>query len=387
MKELLFPIDEYAARIERARALMHDGDIDVLLVGTGTNFTYLSGYPSPSRSPTRPFFFVLPLRSDPSVLVQEGRRLEAERYAWVDEVRTYPEISRVPVAALADLLRERGIDAGVIGIEQGNEMASSYPIWELSAIADRLPGIRLADASSVLWDLRTIKSLREVDRIRQACAVTASVYRRCLPALRVGMSEAEAARLLAIAHLEEGGDAPWAIVVSSPHDYDLASKPPGPRRFERGDLLWFDLGCTVGGYHSDFSRSGVLGRVSARRRQAQDVVNRATAAGVCSIRPGRTVAEIARASDEVLNQSGLTLTDNISRTGGRIGHGLGLDGLELPSINASDATVLRPGMVLTVEPGVATVDGIFHHEQNVLVTEEGCEVLSTSPTDIMEILS
>lgn len=385
MKELPFPREEYEQRIERARALMRSGDIDVLVAGTGTNLTYLSGYPSPAKSPSRPFFFVLPLHSDPCVIVHDGRRFEAERYAWVDEVRTYAALSHVPVAELADALRARGLANAVIGIEQGNEMIASYSVWELERLRERLPGIRLVDGSRVLWGLRMIKSPREIDLIRRACAATTRVYARCFPLLRAGMSEVEAERLVACAHFEEGASAPWTLIVSSPDDYDLASKPAGLRRFSPGDMVWFDLGCTIGGYHSDFSRSGVLGRVSDRRREAQAVVNAATSAGVRAVRPGRTVAEIARACDDVLDGSGLTLTDNISRTGGRIGHGLGLDGLELPSLNTSDATVVRPGMVLTIEPGVATIDGIFHHEQNVVVTDDGCEILSLAPTEIVEI--
>jgi Xaa-Pro dipeptidase len=385
MKDLQFPVDEYHTRIERARALMRAARLDALLVGTGSNFTYLSGYPSPAKSTARPFFMIVPLEHEPFVLVQDGRRLEAERYAWVPDIRTYSQLSRVPVDALVDLLRESRIERGRIGIERGHEMLPAYPLWELMEIGERLPGLEFHDASSLLWDLRMVKSPREIDLVRQACLVTSRVYARCLPELHPGMSEVEAARLFAIAHLKEGGEMPRCIVVSDPRDYDLASKPPGARRFASGDFVWFDVGCSVGGYHSDFSRAAVLGRASAAQARAQAIINRATTAGLKCVRHGVPASTVARACDQVIDESGLALTSNISRIGGRIGHGLGLDVLELPSINAHDSTVLRAGMVLTVEPGVATKDGIFHQEQDVLVTEDGCEILSTAPTDIYEI--
>jgi Xaa-Pro aminopeptidase len=199
------------------------------------------------------------------------------------------------------------------------------------------------------------------------------------------MTETEAATLFAVAHLQAGGNSPSCILVSDRGDYELPSKPPGSRRFTPGDFVWFDIGCCVGGYHSDFSRSAVLGRVSAAQRRAQDTVNRATWAGVKAIRPGWPVSVIARACDQVLEESGLALTSTISHIGGRIGHGLGLDVLELPSIHEADPTILQPGMVLTVEPGVSTLDGIFHHEHNVLVTEDGYEILSAAPMEIFEV--
>lgn len=386
MKELQFALGEYHTRLERARALMHASGLDALLVGTGSNFRYLSGYPSPATSTARPFFMIVPARADPCLLVQEGRRREVERYAWVNDVHTYRHLSHVPVEALVDLLRQRRLERGVIGIEQGQEMLPAYPLWELAEVERRLPGLEFRDASVVLWALRMVKSAAEIALIRSACTITARVYARCLPQLCPGMTEIEVARLVALAHLEEGGEAPSVILVSDHGDYDLASKPPGPRRLASGDFVWLDMGCSVSGYHSDFSRGAVLGRASRAQKKAQDVVNQATSAGIECLREGIPARDVARVCERVLEDSGLEITSNISRIGGRIGHGLGLDVLELPSLHDMDATVLRAGMVLTIEPGVATQCGIFHCEQNVVVEEDGHEILSIAPTDLYEIV-
>jgi Xaa-Pro aminopeptidase len=384
-KELQFPISEYEGRVEKARALMKERGIDALVVGTGPNLTYFSGYPSPTKSVSRPFILLLPGRGEPSLVLQEGRLYEAKRFSWVEDVRTYHKLSHLPREILIDLLREKRLESGVVGIESGNEMEPNFPIWELLGLKADLPNITFTDASELIWKLRIVKSPLELELISHACAITTRAYARCFSQLRAGMSESDAAHLFAIAHLEEGGSSPWFNITSGPGNYDLASKPPGKRRLDVGDLIWFDGGCSVGGYYSDFSRAAVVGRASTGQRRAQDTVNLATEAGLNAIRPGIGVAEVSRVCNRVLDEAGLTITSSISGLAARVGHGLGLVATEPPSVSEDDPTILRPGMVVTVEPGIATSEGLFHHEHNVIVTEDGHEIISHAPTSLFEI--
>ena len=385
-KELQFPVSEYAARMEKARALMKASGLCGLLVGTGPNLTYFSGYPSPPKSASRPFILLLPLEAEPALVVQDGRRFEAERFSWFQDVRTYRKLSRLPKDLLIDLLREKEMDLTPVGIELGNEMEPNYPVWELRDLSASLPDVAFTDASKLLWELRMVKSLQELDLVRRACAITTRAYARSFPQLRAGMSEADCARLLAMAHLEEGGSNPRALVTSGSGNYDLVSKAPGRRQIQPGDMIWFDAGCSVGGYNSDFSRAAVVGKASDSQRRATEAVNRATEAGVAMVGPGVGVADVARASNRALDGSGLSITSSISGLAARIGHGLGLVVTELPSVSEADDTIMRPGMAITVEPAVATVDGTFHHEQNVIVTDDGHELISLAPVELFEIL-
>jgi Xaa-Pro aminopeptidase len=108
-------------------------------------------------------------------------------------------------------------------------------------------------------------------------------------------------------------------------------------------------------------------------------------AGVELIRPGLPAAEIARRCNSQLERLEFAIRSNISGLASRIGHGLGLAVTEWPSLNEASQTVLQPGMVITIEPGVATSFGIFHVEENVVVTETGYEILSVCPWELRRL--
>src|SRR5262249_4872880 len=124
------PHDEYPQRLERLRALMHEKGLAAVLVGTGTNLTYFSGYPSPSRSGSRPFFLLLPREGEPVLIMQSGRKAEALRFARVHDVRDYAELSRVPVGMVVEALRQRGALGQPVGMELGHEQSFDVPYLE-----------------------------------------------------------------------------------------------------------------------------------------------------------------------------------------------------------------------------------------------------------------
>jgi Xaa-Pro aminopeptidase len=157
------------------------------------------------------------------------------------------------------------------------------------------------------------------------------------------------------------------------------------RVLEPGDMVWLDSGCTVGGLWSDFGRAGVVGGPGSEQAEAQRQVVEMTNDGVAMVRPGRPVAEIAAALNERVRAVGLPVTSSISGLAGRVGHGVGFDMTEPPHISEEDTTVLEPGMTITIEPGFATAYGLFHAEQNVVVTETGCDLLTTSPQHLRTI--
>ncbi|MBV9358639.1 MAG: aminopeptidase P family protein, partial [Chloroflexi bacterium] len=149
--------------------------------------------------------------------------------------------------------------------------------------------------------------------------------------------------------------------------------------------VWMDAGCTVGGYWSDYSRAAVVGPPSAAQREAQALVHEATMAGVRLIRPGVPIGEIAAACEQRLAHFPFRITSSISGLAGRVGHGIGLDATEPPHVSASNHAPLTVGMVISVEPGVATEDGLFHVEENVAVLEDGYEILSVAGRELYPI--
>ena len=378
-------LQEYSERLEHLRALMRHSDLQAVLLGTGTNLRYFSGYPSPARSGSRPFFLLLPLAGDPVFIVHSGRKAEAQRFSWVKDVREYTELSRVPVRLIRDALSECGALGGKLGMELGFEQSFDVPYLEFCRLQEGLPATSIVDAGSCLWRLRMIKSEAEIACQRRACQILSDAYANTFTAVREGTTELEVANYLK-AHFEnEGATDHWILITSGSGNYDLTTKLPEARPIRRGDMVWIDAGCAVDGYWSDFSRAAVVGRPSAEQCRAQEEIHEITWEAVQKVRPGVSASQLAQACNTRLAGLGFAITSSISGLASRVGHGVGLDVTEPPHIAEYDDILLEPGMVITLEPGVATEYGTFHVEENVLVTREGYEVLSTAPRTLWSI--
>jgi Xaa-Pro dipeptidase len=371
-------LQEHTRRIQLARRKMEEMSLDALLLFTGPNLFYFTGMPC-GRSASRPFIYLLPRIGEPVLIVHAGRQYEARSFTVVQDIRTYLQLSLVPLEQILSALKDRNLLAGRIGVEMSAEMVLDLPLAEYQRICAALPGAELVDASPLLWSMRMIKSPHEVAQITAACEITSRAYALTFQAARAGMSEAQIEALMVRHMLELGGSAPWVLITSGTGNYDMVSKGGTPRKVEPGDMVWMDVGCSVNGYWSDFSRAGVVGSPSQNQLEGQRAVYEITQKGVSMVCPGVRVAEIGRVCNSAVANLELPVSSDVSGLAARIGHGLGLVVTELPSLNEQDPTVLQPGMVVTIEPGFATRYGTFHVEQNVLVTPDGPRVLS-SPT-------
>ena len=385
MKNLRALRPEYPRRIERARSLMAEQGLDALLLFTGPNLVYFTGMPC-GRSGSRPFIYLLPRQGEPVLIVHDGRRDEARRLTEVSDIRTYSRLSHLPLETVLGAIDSLNLKKrGRLGAELGGEMVLDLPFAEFMALEDALPNAHVADASPLLWRLRMIKSAAEIDRVAKACAITSEAYAQTYAALRPGMSEMEIQNLMFTNTMTLGGSSPWAFITSGTGNYDMVSKGPGPRCIEPGDFVWMDGGCAVDGYWSDFDRSGVVGGPSPAQSELQREVHEITHMGVQMMRPGVGVAEIASRCNEAIKALNFPVTSDISGRAARVGHGLGMVVTELPSLNEEDPAILEAGMIVTIEPGVATDYGTFHIEENVLVTASGPQVLSAEHWELWTI--
>ncbi len=150
---------------------------------------------------------------------------------------------------------------------------------------------------------------------------------------------------------------------------------------KNGDLVFVDMGACVGGYWADFSRAAVIGRATDHQLRMQELVAEVTELGTSALAPGRTTGDVARLVDAAMEERGLVFTSRAER----YGHGMGMAVTERPDVWWDDETPIVPGMVLTMEPGMWTEEGMFHCEQNVVVTTEGNELLSRSPLSLTEV--
>jgi Xaa-Pro dipeptidase len=333
----------------------------------------------------RPYFALLPLRGDPVLISHTGHALEARHLSWVKDVREYTRLSEAPVEVILEALRERDLTGGAIGMELGREQTLDISPLEFRRLEEAIRPCRLADAAPALWRLRMIKSEAEVACFREAHHITAAAYAGTFGWAREGMLESDVyTRMHNLLSPPGTGDV-FLVITSGEGNYDLVTKPPEARAIGRGDMVWMDAGCTVSGYWSDYSRACVAGPPSSEQQHAQESIGRITADAVAMVRPGVKCSDIARFCLSRIAELDFPVTSRIAELAGRIGHGIGLNLTEPPHLGPYDDTPLEPGMVISIEPGVATAYGTFHIEENLLVTGDGCEVLSLARRDLIEL--
>ncbi len=380
-----FPAAEYQARVERARERMSAARLDALLVTTPANVRYFSGFDSQFwASPTRPWFLVVPRRADPIAVIPEIGVPGMAR-TWVEAIRSWPAPRPEDdgVSLLAATLAEVAGEHGRVGAELGRESCLRMPVADLERLRERARGVELVDGAELLHALRAVKSEAEIGRIGHVCALASDAFAALPGRLRAGMSEREACRRLRIELLERGADdSPYLMGASGPGGYAEIIMGPGERRLSRGDVLIIDTGTTFDGYFCDFDRNFAFGAPDDALRRAHETLWQATEAGIAAARPGATAEQVWQAQQAVLEAAGAA-AGNV----GRLGHGLGLQLTEPPSLRRGDHTVLEPGMVLTIEPGLTIAPGrMLVHEEDLVVREDGAELLTRrAPRELVVI--
>ena len=370
-----FSQEEFARRTARAQRLMHQARLDALLVTAPPNFRYFSGFDSQFwESPTRPWFIVVPADGEPIAVIPDIAAPELAR-TWMRNIHTWPaprpsDDGGSLLRAVFDRLSNKH---GRIGAELGREMTLRMPVIEFMALRDAVHGFAFVDGSPCLWQIRQVKTPAEIQHIRHICELASDAY-GALPALvGLGMTEREVARELRIDLARRGADStPFLPVISGPGGVPQIVCGPGDRRLERGDVMFIDTGSTYDGYFCDFDRVYAIGEISDAAKRAHDTVWQATEAGIAAARPGATTDDLWAAMQSVLDAGG-ALGNNV----GRSGHGLGMQLTEPPSNMPGDGTVLQPGMIMTIEPGMEYAPGkMIVHEENVVITEDGAVLLT-----------
>ncbi len=363
---------EFEARWERTHSLMTERGLDALLVTSESNYRYLSGHVTHFWvSKSRPLSLVMPRRGQPTLVVTSSQEAAARATSWIDDVRACDGFAPEAVDLLAQTVRELSLDRACIGAELGHEQRLGLPYAEFRRLQDLLPEAVFVDAADLFWNTRLIKSPAEIALIRRSAAISSQAYRELFSQLREGMTEREVFGAFAASTFEQGAERLGYVPVVSGGNYRRYHAGATDRPLGQGDLLWMDGGCVFRGYWSDFSRMAAIGRASEQQRARYRAVRTLTHACLREARPGVRILDLMRRAAAEFEEAGLPLSSP-----SRIGHGIGLDITEPPSINMADQTVIQPGMVLTMEPSSAAESGMFQTEENFVITAGGAELLS-----------
>ncbi len=346
---------------------MEANRLDAVVVTLPKHVAYLSGF---YTEPHERFLgLVIPLEGEPALIVPALDREAAEAAANVNRIFTHTDTQNpydVLKQALPQNLRR-------LGLEKSHLTVNRY-----EALATAVGAQAYVDIDEPLRQMRLIKTPDEIERMKRAVKVVEDVLAEGLKRVAVGVSELEIVAELEYQMKKLGAEGPaFATMVLAGEKSALPHGKPGERKIQRGELLLFDLGVYVNGYASDITRTFAVGEVTGQAREIYDTVLSANLAAIEATRPGATLASLDRAARELITANGYG-----EYFMHRLGHGLGMDVHEYPSVHGENQEVLRPGMVFTIEPGIY-VPGLagVRIEDDVLVTDEGVEVLTRFPKE------
>jgi Xaa-Pro aminopeptidase len=363
----------WARRVQAATHSLSDRQLDALVVSNPLNVRYLSGFTGSTAW---------------LILTQAGARILTDgRYAAV--VRRGTDVGDlVPMPldvvestydrSLVDVLSR--VSAMRVGFEASTVTVAGFRRWH-----DLMPGIDWQPTDDLVENLRLIKDDAEVAVLRRAGHMLDYVASGLGGIVASGRAERDIARTIDAALERVGFERPAfeTIVASGPNSAYPHARPTD-RRLAAGDLVVLDFGGVLDGYCVDLTRMAAVGHIDSAARSLFEAVSGAQRAALGVVRAGATSADVDRAARSWLEGRGLGPAFCHGT-----GHGLGLDVHEAPRISRAESghvTTLAPGMVFTIEPG-AYLEGTggVRLEDDVLVTMDGCDALTTCPTDLVVV--
>ena len=375
-----FVQSEFEQRTSKAQALMAEHNLSAILLTNEADVRYFTGYLTRFwESPCRPWYLIIPATGKPvAVIPSIGGALM--RSTWIDDVRTWraPDLTDDGVTLLSTALKEIAPD-GRIATPSGTQSWLRMPQNYYHEVIANLGIERFLCDENIVRNLRMVKSTAEVAKIRHACQIAARAFERMGEIAKVGVPLSKVWREFQMLLLDEGADwVPYLSVGVGEFGYTDVISPASDTPLREGDILMLDTGLIYDGYFCDYCRNYAIGHGDKQVQDAWHTLMKATQAGIAAGRPGAKASDVFKAMDNILT-GGKGIGDT-----GRLGHGLGTQLTELPSLIAADHTELKEGMVITLEPSIVLVDGgVIVHEDNYVVGPDGLQALSPqAPADL-----
>ena len=368
---------EFYHRTEKTQKLMYERGLDAILLCTEAEVRYYTGFRSLFwQSPTRPWFVIIPKSGKPIAVIPEIGRDLMER-TWVDEIITWPSPRREDdgVSLLVKVLT----GSNKIGLLKGEEASLRMPLNDFETLNSKING-SFIDCSDLVKEVRLVKSELEINIIRQVCSIASCAFDRAHQLFHVGQPLDQAFRDFKIALLEAGAEeVPYLVGGAGQDGYLDVISPPSSQPLKNGDILMLDTGSSLKGYFCDFDRNWAIGKASILAKTAYSKLYNATEVALRKIRPGMTCEQVFSIINSSLGESDSDI--------GRMGHGLGIQLTEYPSLMLNDKTVLRENMVITIEPSLSYGDGLMMvHEENICIRDGEPELLTKRAAEELPVL-
>lgn len=352
---------------EKGREILHAGTVDAMLLTGAANMRYVAGFTGEGY---------VYLSEQSAVIVTDSRYTIAAKRECRDfkveqwNGKPYFEI-------LKSYVERDGIKT--LGFEE-EEMTVS----EFQSLRKMLPAelAALEPLGEQVTKWRAVKTSSEIDKICRAEEIGDCAFARLLKELEIGMTEKQVAARLEFYMKEEGADGlSFDTIAASGIHSAMPHAVPTDKKLQEGEFLTMDFGCVYEGYCSDMTRTVMMGRANQKQREIYYTVLSAQKEALERVRPGMKGCEVDSLARKVIEDAGYG-----KYFGHSLGHSVGLYIHEKPCFAPKDETVIEPGMVITVEPGIY-VEGFggVRIEDVVVITKDGCENITHSPKRLLEI--
>jgi Xaa-Pro aminopeptidase len=353
-------------RLDRLRNLLNVRRCTHLLISDAVDAEYASGFRSSN--------LLLLVSRKRAILLADFRYRQAARvHCRAHPAFRFAEVRENGFERLARLVPRNGrvgIQADVVTLENYRRLQKAL---------SRRTFVRISGDVSACF---STKLPREIASLSRAARIGDAAFAAFVKKLRIGITEKKAAEVLERECARRGSEKPsFDTIVLFGGRSALPHGRPSGRRLKRGNFVLADFGCMVNGFCSDMTRTIVAGRATPRQRRLYEIVRRAQLAALESVKPGAVADAIDRTARRIIAAAGYG-----AAFGHATGHGVGLRIHENPRLRKRENSIMEPGMVVTVEPGIYLPGaGGVRIEDMVLVTASGHRVLTQTGKELMEI--
>lgn len=379
---LEFPLEEYQARLNKLVQKMEEYDMDAVILTTKEDTRYFTGFQIIvwESKISKPATAVITRDGQVTLVGGHSNRETTRVTSWVEDIRIWDRLGRDGAItnhpdAIFDVIAKKGYSKGRIGMEMGTGFRIHLNDMDYRKLMGNLQDATIVDAAPAIWEIRSIKSALEIERVRKVCQINIQAYKKAIESIQLGMTERELNRILSMAMYEYGADSvfPFGIRAGAER-YSQGNCPPSDRPIQRGEIILIDGGPSYQGYYSDIIREAIIGQPTDRQKELYDFAVAACLKGLDSIKPGVTCGEVCRIVDQFVDDNGY---GQYYDTRGWIGHSIGMEIHEMPNFELGSDLILQPGMVFAIEPAIYEPGvGMFNLEENILITDDGYELLT-----------
>lgn len=350
----------------KLRGVAQSNGWDAIVLLSPENFAYATGFVVPSHPLMRwrHAACILPVSGEPTLVVVDMETRTVADHLPSATVATYNEFTEHPMDVLGATLQQMGLGSAAIGMEFGY-----LPADDAARLRAAVPEAVMASCDAAVATARILKSGPEIDRLRALSRLTDETILAALNSVGAGMTEMDIAARLTHGIFERGAHTFKLMIVASGERSGYPNVGPSDRVLRDGDLVRVEIFGVRDGYHAGVCRTAIVGTPTAEQQQTWSVLIQCRDAILDEVRPGASSASIYRGFLAQFERAGLPAISFV-------GHGIGVFLHEEPYIGKYSDTTLRAGMVLGIEPLVYAPGRGMQNKDMILVTENGCELLS-----------